>query len=148
MIGLEKKIKELNKTLNTARAVEILRARNLPAELGDMMSTDDDNATETMKNIDKFSIEFQKSVNKAAGEVVSGRKPTGYYKSVTKEDFSKLGLNEMQELYNTDRALFEKLTSNEKTEEDYFNMTKNEFQKLGLVERQKIYDMNKTYILN
>ncbi len=91
---------------NKNEAVKILSEKKLPVEVIDFLVADD--ADKTMKNINLFEKVFAAAVK----ERIPSNTPKGTNTpegGINKEAFSKMTAKQMQELYQTDRNLFEQL---------------------------------------
>ena len=71
-------------------------------------------AESTFENIKLFEVKFNESVEKVVTERLRGNVPktttTQNIASITKEQFNKMNLVQRQELYNTDRELYNELS--------------------------------------
>ena len=100
---------EYEKRVNSTS--KVLASNNLPIEFADFLIADDDEAT--TQRVDLFKNAFNEAVEKLVNERLKGNTPkssTGKGSSITKEQFSKMGLAERQKLYTENRELYNKLS--------------------------------------
>ena len=98
----EKRVNETSK---------VLASNNLPIEFADFLISDSDEAT--TQRVDLFKNAFNEAVEKLVNERLKGSTPkssTSKGNSITKEQFSKMGLAERQKLYTENRELYNKLS--------------------------------------
>ena len=98
----EKRVNETSK---------VLASNNLPIEFADFLISDSDEAT--TQRVDLFKNAFNEAVEKLVNERLKGNTPkssTSKGNSITKEQFSKMGLAERQKLYTENRELYNKLS--------------------------------------
>lgn len=108
---LEQMRREKAKSENTSETLKVLANRELPAELLKYVLTED--ADSTLENI----TDLQGIIKKLIQSEVDKRLPKGaapksgnVSKTVTKEDFAKMNLNQMQDLARSNPELFKTLS--------------------------------------
>lgn len=104
-----KKQFEYEKRVNSTS--KVLASNNLPVEFADFLISDSDEAT--TQRVDLFKNAFNEAVEKLVNERLKGSTPkssTSKGNSITKEQFSKMGLTERQKLYTENRELYNKLS--------------------------------------
>jgi hypothetical protein len=115
----EKQVKEFEETKRAFENERLLNetskqlaSKNLPIEFAEMLKGND--AESTFENIKLFEAKFNESVEKVVTERLRGTVPktttTSNIASITKEQFNKMNLVQRQELYNTDRELYNELS--------------------------------------
>ena len=115
----EKQVKEFEETKRAFENERLLNetskqlaSKNLPIEFAEMLKGND--AESTFENIKLFEAKFNESVEKVVTERLRGTVPktttTPNIASITKEQFNKMNLVQRQELYNTDRELYNELS--------------------------------------
>ena len=115
----EKQVKEFEETKRAFENERLLNetskqlaSKNLPIEFAEMLKGND--AESTFENIKLFEAKFNESVEKVVTERLRGAVPktttTPNIASITKEQFNKMNLVQRQELYNTDRELYNELS--------------------------------------
>ena len=100
---------EYEKRVNSTS--KVLASNNLPIEFADFLIADDDEAT--TNRVDLFKNAFNEAVEKLVNERLKGSTPKSSISkgnSITKEQFSKMGLTERQKLYTENRELYNKLS--------------------------------------
>jgi hypothetical protein len=98
----EKRVNETSK---------VLASNNLPIEFADFLISDSDEAT--TQRVDLFKNAFNQAVEKLVNERLKGNTPkvaTSKANTISKEQFSKMGLAERQKLYTENRELYNKLS--------------------------------------
>ena len=116
---LELKEKELNDKIKAFENEKLLNetskqlaSKNLPIQFAEMLKGND--AEKTFENIQLFEAKFNEAVEKVVTERLRGTVPktttTSNIASITKEQFNKMNLVQRQELYNTDRELYNELS--------------------------------------
>lgn len=111
----KKEIEEMRKnftlTQNKTECMKILAERNIDVSLADFVVAED---AETMKkNIDLIDKAFKKSVEAEVNSRLKSTTPKrdlNMPTEITKETFSKMSLDQMQELANTNKELYMQLT--------------------------------------
>ena len=115
----EKQVKEFEETKKAFENERLLNetskqlaSKNLPIEFAEMLKGND--AEKTFENIQLFEAKFNEAVEKVVTERLRGNVPktttTPNIASITKEQFNKMNLVQRQELYNTDRELYNELS--------------------------------------
>lgn len=108
---LEQREREFNLAQNKLEATKVLANRDLPIEFVDYIVAED--ADTMMENITTFEKAFKAAVSDAVAKKIASPTPkTGTVKQtgMTKEEFSKLNLQQQAELYKTNPQLYKELT--------------------------------------
>lgn len=93
------------------QVVKELTAKNLPAEFSSYLIKED--AESCFEEIKTFEKAWKSALDKAVTERLKGKTPTTSTpktQGLTKDEFKKLSISEMQKLYSEDRATFEQLS--------------------------------------
>ena len=115
----EKQVREFEETKKAFENERLLNetskqldAKKLPIKFAKLLKGK--NAEETFENIQLFEVEFNEAVEKVVTERLRGNVPktttSSSVASITKEQFNKMNLVQRQELYNTDRELYNELS--------------------------------------
>lgn len=109
---LEQMIAEMNIERNKSELKSVLGSRGLSAEFADILSiTDDIEASQA--NIDKLDRLFKAAVKAEVEKRLAGSTPKGNGGSIstemTKEEAKKMSMAERQQLFNSNRELYNKL---------------------------------------
>lgn len=107
----KKEIEEMRRnftlTQNKTECMKILAEKSIDVSLADFVVAED---AETMKaNIDKIEKAFKKSVEEEVNKRLKGttpKKDITLPAEITKDTFSKMTLDQQQELYNTNKDLY------------------------------------------
>ena len=108
---LEAREKEFNLAQNKLEASKVLANRNLPVEFVDYIVAED--ADTMLENINIFEKAFKAAVADAVNKKIASPTPkSGSVKQtgITKEEFKKMNLAQLAEIYKTNPALYKELT--------------------------------------
>lgn len=107
---LEQQVAEFNSIKNRSEIKSVLSARNLPVEFADLMNIGDDYDA-ALKNLDVFDKAFKSAVaNEVKRRLATSQPETGSSNMPT--SLKGMSLKQQQELYNTNRDLYNKLAQN------------------------------------
>lgn len=109
---LEQLVSQMNVDKNKSELKSVLSSRGLSAEFADIISITDD-IEASQQNIDKLDKLFKAAVKAEVERRLAGTAPKGngggITAELTKEDAKKMSVSEIQNLYNTNRDLYNKL---------------------------------------
>lgn len=107
---LEEQLAAFHIERNKSELKSVLSSRGLSAEFADIISINDDIET-SQANIDKLDKLFKAAVKTEVEKRLAGNTPRGNSSTgeLTKEDAVKMSITERQQLYNTNKELYNKL---------------------------------------
>lgn len=107
---LEEQLAAFHIERNKSELKSVLSSRGLSAEFADIIAINDDIET-SQANIDKLDKLFKAAVKAEVEKRLAGNTPRGNSSTgeLTKEDAVKMSITERQQLYNTNRELYNKL---------------------------------------
>ena len=104
----ERKQFEYEKRVNSTS--KVLASNNLPIEFADFLIAEDDEAT--TQRVDLFKNAFNEAVERVVTQRLKGNTPkvsTKTSKTITKEEWNKMNLVQRQQIYNSNRNLYNEL---------------------------------------
>lgn len=107
----EERLKESTLDKNKASAMQVLAERNLPTSFVDYIVCED--AEEMLSRINTFDKQFKSAVNDAVSKKIGGNAPkssSSTQTGMTRDDFRKLSISEMNELYTSNPTLYKQLS--------------------------------------
>lgn len=109
---LQEQLRAANAAQARADLVQALAARNLPTAFADMIDVGDDPA-EAQKRVDTLDKAFRAAVEDAVKQRLSGSAPgRGASKpQMTKEEFAKLSIHDMQKMAHENPELYKSMTN-------------------------------------
>lgn len=108
---LEEREHEFNLTQNKLEATKVLANRGLPIDFVSYIVAED--ADTMMENINTFEKAFKAAVADEVAKKISSPPPKGgsaSQKSLTRDEFKKLNLQQQAEIYRTNPELYRQLT--------------------------------------
>ena len=89
---------------------KVLASNNLPIEFADFLIAETDEAT--TQRVDLFKNAFNQAIEKTINERLRGKTPkvpTQASKGITKEEWNKMNLVQRQQIFNSNRELYNEL---------------------------------------
>ena len=89
---------------------KVLASNNLPIEFADFLIAETDEAT--TQRVDLFKNAFNQAIEKTINERLRGKTPkvpTQTSKGITKEEWNKMNLVQRQQIFNSNRELYNEL---------------------------------------
>ena len=108
---LEQQLAQFQIEKNKSELKSVLGSRGLSAEFADILSISDD-LEESQANIDKLDKLFKQAVKSEVEKRLAGNSPKGsggQSQPMTKEDFLKLPMHEMQRLMDSNKEFYTNL---------------------------------------